>query len=100
MTHGDRHTGIELTESFRCDVEPGDDTGRLGQNDGVGLLLSVDDRLGRDIAPAEVFGERAPDQITLQASVERLEGNRLHGCGCGPPGSSEGSTETFSASPC
>ena len=42
------------------------------------FCVAIDHRLGRDVAPAEVFGQRPPDELPVDARVERLEWNGLH----------------------
>ena len=37
-----------------------------------------DRRLGRDVAPPEILGERAADDLAIDRRIERLEGNGPH----------------------
>ena len=92
--NGDSHAGIHLPECLGGDVQPGKDAGGLGEDHRAGLLLRVDDALGRHVTPAEVLRQRAPNQLTIDTGIERFERDSLHGCVSEPPGSSDGSTET------
>src|SRR5690606_23122028 len=78
VVHGDLHDRIELAEGLDRDVEAGHDTARLRQDDGACLLIAIDGRLGGDIAPAEILGQRAADQLAVDAWIQRLEGHALH----------------------
>ena len=42
------------------------------------LQRGGDGRLGRDVAPAEILGERAADGLAIERRIERRERHRLH----------------------
>ena len=70
--------GIELQEGLRRDLQPRDDTRRLHDDDAAGAELRRNGCLGRDVAPAEILGERAPDDFAIQRRIERLERHTSH----------------------
>ena len=61
------HGGIERAERRLRGVEPEDDAGRLLRDRRDGARAGRDRRLARDVAVADVLGERAPHEL-----VERL----------------------------
>src|SRR5258706_2539482 len=77
----DVHRGVKLPERVRRNLDARDDAIRLGDDHATRLLLVVDDRLRRDVTPAEVLRQRAAHQLTVHAGIERLEWNCLHAAG-------------------
>ena len=56
-------------------LELGDDS---LEDDAVRLLVAIDDRLRRHIAPAQIFRKRPPDKLAIVPGIERLVRLRRH----------------------
>ncbi len=63
--------GVDLIEHFPRDVEPGQHAPALGQKNAARPHVGGDDRLGRDVAGAEVLGNRPAHQVAIQSRIER-----------------------------
>ena len=74
----DRAAGIELTKRLGGDVDAGEHAWRLREDDAAGAQRPRHGRLRRDVAPAEVLGERAPDGLAIERRLQRLERDRPH----------------------
>jgi hypothetical protein len=76
--HDDAHRGIELAERLRRHVESRDDARGLCQDDAARALFGTDGRLGRDVSPSEILGQRAPYDLAVQRRLQRLERDGFH----------------------
>ena len=70
--------GSSCENVFGGDVEAGDDARRLRQDDAARAQLGRHDRLGRHVAPAEILGQRAADDLAIERRIERLKRDRSH----------------------
>ena len=70
--------GIELPERLAATSSPAITQADLARMTPRARRSTVDRRFGRDVAPAEIFGQRAADGLAIERGIERLERHRLH----------------------
>ena len=65
--------GLELAERLERDVEAGEHAVGLDEEDAAGPHDRRHGRVGRDVAAADVFLERAPDDVAVERRIERAQ---------------------------
>ncbi len=73
MMNRDLDCGIELAKRLDGNVESGDDTTTLRQEDAVDAPAPVDCSRRRDVTGADVFGQGTADQVAVVVCSERFE---------------------------
>ena len=63
--------GIELPERLDGDVESRDDAIGFGEKDAARAQRRIDGRVGRDVAVADIFLQRAPHDVAILGGIKQ-----------------------------